>query len=234
MFRPLDVIMDSEEIMMPKKRVFYSNDIENTDIALKTRPEDNLEPITYKSQPTPSSSNHKNSHYNNTVVNNESIKLDSCGTTVQNSPNSSNNNDYSSLLQTSIANENMSNTNSLHSETINNRASTKRKISSVVSMSNNEDDDDDPFNYKDLDEIEEQTTKKPKTKPTASLFYSMLQKSSSTKSEPSKSVEPKVNNAVDPNFIMDLLSSAKGTGKCIDTSNLDKSVRNIIGLGIFV
>lgn len=217
--------MDSED-MMPNKRVLFSNDIDNSNNTLKTGAEENSQLTSYESLIP--SSNHELPNYNNREVIDESIKSDSCVTTVQTSQNSSNNNDYSSLLQVSIANENVSYINSVHSETISNRSSIKRKISSVGPILNNDNEDDDPFNYKDIDEIEDHTSKKPKTKPPVSSFYSMLEESSNNKNETPKSIEPKVNNTVDPNFIMDLLSSAKGTGKCIDTSNLDdKSVRSI-------
>uniref|UniRef100_A0A2S2PZZ5 Nibrin n=1 Tax=Sipha flava TaxID=143950 RepID=A0A2S2PZZ5_9HEMI len=222
--RPLETIMDSED-MMPKKRILISNDIDDSNTTPKIKAEENLQLTSYESL-IPSINNLKLPYNNNEIVNDESIKSDSCITTVQTSQNSSNN-DYSSLLQVSIANENVSYINSVPSETISIRSGFKRKISSVGSMLNH-DDEDDPFNYKDIDEIEEHASKKPKTKPPVSLFYSMLEESSSNKNEIPKSIEPKVDNTVDPNFIMNLLSSAKGTGKCIDTSNLDdKSVRSI-------
>lgn len=155
--------------------------------------------------------------------------VNSYSTTVQCSQDVSCKNNFSDWLQPSVTiNTNVNNTNNLHSETYDIKTTSKRKMTSVDSLFDNE--DDDPFGYEDIDEIEERTIKKKRNKEYAeSLFLPMLTTTSINKSEHLKSVEPKTDDTVDPNFIMNLLATAKGTGHFIDTRSkpLDKSVRNI-------
>lgn len=127
-----------------------------------------------------------------------------------------------------ISNKNVNNVNNSHSNVVNEDVITKRKLQNVCSMLNNE-DNDDLFDYMDFDEIEEQPKKKSKKELVESVFLPILSEVSSNNSKPSQSMEPTANNPVDPNFIMNLLSTAKGTGQFIDASKLpDKSVRNTV------
>lgn len=150
-------------------------------------------------------------------------------TTLSSSQYISNTNKLSAWLQGTVADNNVNNTNNLQSETVENRAVlTKRKISNDHPVFNNE--NEDPFNYMDIDEVEEHLKKKPKKRDIDSIFFPMVD-ISNNKSELSKTVETNPNIAVDPNFIMNLLSKAKGTGQFIDASLLhDKSVKKYIKL----
>lgn len=167
-------------------------------------------------EPTPSSGNQNMQSptpKNQTVTTNDNLGL----TTVSNSQHISNRNKLSAWLQSTVADNNVNNTNNLQSKTAENLAvPSKRKIANDNPVFNNE--NEDPFNYMDIDEVEEHPKKKPRNGDMNSIFFPMTDTSSSNKSEPSKTVETNANVAVDPNFIMNLLSEAKGTGQFIDAS----------------
>lgn len=158
----------------------------------------------------------------------------SCSTDVTNSKNTSCAKGLSSWLQITDTNKNKNNSNSSSTINAQNSVSTTRKRPIVSSIFN--DEDDDPFNYKDLDEIEGYAQKKPKKANVESLFCPMVTTPSSNNFEHSKSVEQNSNQAVDPNFIMNLLAEPKNTGQFIDTNDdsLYKSVRNISGTSLVV
>lgn len=272
--------MDSEEIVMSKKRTCMSNNSvkvkENSELftnvislsqsynevlsyfegkgnlepltSVKSTPtcsnilsyneaKENLEPLTsVESTPTCSNKmsynevNCKSSHVT------KSPNDDSCLSKVQSSQDFSNKNLSSQVqfIRPFEVDKNVDNT--LHN------SSTKRKLQSFCLTSENE--DEDPFNYMDIDETEEHIVKKSKSDITESIVVPMLS-AMSDKTEQSKSVElhgniavvPNLNYvavdsnpniAVDPNFIMNLLATAKGTSPFIDTrTHSNKSVRNM-------
>lgn len=140
--------------------------------------------------------------------------VDSCATTIPDSQNVSNKNNRSTWLQANIINNNDNyNANNFHFNTVENVNITKRKVSNVNStISNN---NEDPFGYMDIDEIEGYPKKKLKKE--HSIFSPVIA-TSTKKSEHQKTAKPKFNEALDPNFIMNLLSVAKGTGEIIDAS----------------
>lgn len=192
--------------------------------------EENLKPFQNIIEPTPSSSNHnvqspipKTQTVDNTLTNNNL-----CLTTLSSSQYISNTNKLSAWLQGTVANNNVNNTNNLQSnKAVENIAVlTKRKLSNDHPVFNNE--NEDPFNYMDIDEVEEHPKKKPKKRDVDSIFFPMVG-ISNNKIELSKTIETNPNIAVDPKFIMNLLSEAKGTGQFIDASlPHDKSVKKYI------
>lgn len=268
--------MESEEIVMSKKRTCISNDKgknnsirvkENSELftnVIESRPscsevlsyyegkgnlepltsveststssnilshneaKENLEPFT-SVESTPTCSNilsynevsYKSSHVT------KSPNDDLCSNTVQSSQDLSSKN-FSSQVQLIRPFEVDKKTNNTVQYN-----STKRKLQSFCLTSENE--DEDLFNYMDIDETEEHVVKKSKREITGSIVGPMLS-AISEKSEQSKSVEPhrniavdsNPNIAVDPNFIMNLLATAKGTGEFIDMrTHSNKSVRNM-------
>ncbi|XP_008190066.1 nibrin [Acyrthosiphon pisum] len=225
--RPLEVVSDSEEIILPTKRLLLANSEEKNNSIKTIRIEKDLKPFQNIIEPTPSSSNHdvqspipKTQTVDNTFTNDNL-----CLTTASSTQYISSTSKLSAWLQGTVADNNVNNTNNLQSKTVENLAvPTKRKISNDHQVFNNE--NEDPFNYMDIDEVEEHPKKKPKKRDMDSLFFPMLD-ISNNKSEPSKTMEPNPNIAVDPNFIMNLLSEAKGTGQFIDASILsNKSSAN--------
>ncbi|KAL4120479.1 hypothetical protein QTP88_013165 [Uroleucon formosanum] len=223
--RPLEVVFDSEEIILPTKRSLLANGEEKNSTIKTIRIEEDLKPFQNIIEPTPSSSNHNVPIPETQTVDNTLINNNLYLTTLSSSQYISNTNKLSAWLQGTVADNNVNNTNNLQSETVENRAVlTKRKISNDHPVFNNE--NEDPFNYMDIDEVEEHLKKKPKKRDIDSIFFPMVD-ISNNKSELSKTVETNPNIAVDPNFIMNLLSKAKGTGQFIDASLLhDKSSVN--------
>ncbi|XP_025201439.1 nibrin [Melanaphis sacchari] len=225
--RPLEVVMDSEEIIIPTKRPLLADNEEKMNNIKTLRVEEDLHLSQRVIEPTPSSSNHdmqcpasKTSTVDNVFTNNNS-----CLTAVPSSLYISNSNQLSTWLKGTVAENSLNNANNLLSKTTENEAvstvPTKRKISNNFSIFNNE--NENPFDYLDIDEIEEHPKKKPKKRVSDSLFLSVVDSSSNNKDEPSKTVKNNVNDeAVDPNFIMNLLSEAKGTGQFIDASILSE------------
>lgn len=205
-FRPLEIIMNSEEIEMPKKRTLFDNE-ENIKNLVPTPPINN----TFKSL-----------DFKNIAINNTSTNTDSCLTAVPSSQDISNKIDFLTKLHpTTTIDTNINNIN-LPTETTN-----KRKMSDICSMFNN--DDSDPFNYMDIDEIDEieEPKKKSKKENAESIFLPILPYNNMNNQ--SKSTEVNDKNVVDPNAIMNLLATAKNDGQFIDASKLsDKSVRNMI------
>lgn len=201
------------------KLLNYNDEEKNSFI--KTRVEKNVDLFKRVIEPTPSSSNNtfKFSEYNKTdlIVNDLLSNTNSCLTTVSYVHDSNKNKDT-----------NLNNTNDCHSNLIDKAVIAKRKLPSVCSMFDNE-EEDDLFNYMDIDEIEEHPKKKSRKELAETVFLPILPTTSNNKCKQSKSVEPTIKNALDPNFIMNLLAEAKGTGQFIDASKLpDKSVRFII------
>lgn len=181
----------------------------------KIRAEEDLEPLKRINKSASSNSMFKLSESIEPAKNCISPNIvGSCVTSVTSSQNVSSNS-YSAFPQTNMTKKNdNSSSNSFHSKINENRAITKRTISSVSSIVNNE--DDDPFDYMDIDEIEGQ----PKTKirkHTESLFFPLLKSISTDKDEEPKSSAPIVD-------IMSLLSEAKDTGDFIDTSKPSKKL----------
>lgn len=225
-FRPLEVeaVMSSDdEIKWPQKQALMSYDKRKNNNNEKIRVEEDLELFKRINKSVSSNSTFKLSEpIEPTESYISSNIVGSCVTSVPSSQNVSSNS-YSASPQTNITNKNYSyNFNNFHSKTNENRVITKRTILSVSSMVNNE--DDDPFDYMDIDEIEGQPKKKIK-KHNESIFFPLLENTSTAKNEEPKSSVP----IVDINFIMNLLSEAKDTGDFIDTSKpSDKSVRYII------
>jgi len=228
LFRPLEVVNDSEDIIIPIKRpllTYNEEKINNTKTI--TVEEDLFQQVI---EPSPSRNNHNvQCPLSKTPTVDTLHTNDLCLTTIPSSHYSSNTNE--NWLQGIIAENSINNANDLLSEATENQAvPTKRKISNDFSVFNNE--SEDPFNYMDIDEIEEYEEypkKKPKKKDMNSLFLTKVDTSSNTKNKPSKSVETNVDVAIDPNFVMNLLSEAKGTGQFIDASILPyKSVRTYI------
>lgn len=221
------MVNDSEDIIIPTKRPLLAyNEEKIINIKTITVEEDLFQQVI---EPTPSSSNHnqqcpasKTPTVDNVYTN------DLCLTTIPSSHYSSNTNE--NWLQSTIAENSINNANDLLSKATENQVvPTKRKISNDFPVFNNE--SEDPFNYMDIDEIEEHPKKKPKKKYVNSIFLTEVDTSSNNKNKPIKTVETNVDIAIDPNFVMNLLSEAKGTGQFIDASILpDKSVRTYIKL----
>lgn len=139
-------------------------------------------------------------------------------------------NDYSAWLQSNVTKNSVNNASSFISKTVENEAVAKRKISNINAMVI--DEDEDPFDYLDVDEIEEQPKKKPKLVNMESLLFPTMATSNDKTKQQERVAqdELKANKTVDPNFVMNLLSEANGTGEFIDASKpLNKSVRNITG-----
>jgi len=232
MLRPLDVVMDSEEIVTSKKRVlFVSNNEDENHRGKKTKIKEDLKPSkrVIKSILC-SSSNHafQSLECKKTFANGTLPNADSCLTVEPSSQDVFKKNVYSSCGQTTIEENNVSNTDdNFQSKFVNNdAATTKRKLLSICSIVNN--DDADPFDYKDIDEIEEHPKKKPKKDLRESIFFPILT-TSSDENKQSTPVEPAADCAQDQNFIMNLLAEAKGIGQFIDASKLpDKLVRNVM------
>lgn len=198
------MIMESEEIVMSKKRAL-SNSKEITNKKIRTD-EDLLPNL-------PSINICKN-----TKINNISMNVDSCITTVPSSQETSNKFNLSTSFQPIINNTNINNTNNINLET---GTINKRKMPDIDSMFN---DEEDPFNYMDIDEIEEP---KKKSKKEVELILPVTVKSRNT-NEQTKSTEININNIIDPNLIMNLLATAKGNGQFIDPCNsFNKSVSDI-------
>jgi len=215
---------------MPTKRSLLANSEQKNNNKESIKIKEDLKSFQCVIEPTPFSSNHnvqsptpKTQTVDNVLTNNSL-----CLTTVPSSQYISNTNKLSAWLQSTVADNNVHNTNNLKSTTAEiQTVPTKRKIYNDNPVFNNE--NDDPFNYMDIDEVEEHPKKKPKKRDMDSLFFPMVNASSSIKSEPSKTVETNANVAVDPNFIMNLLSEAKGTGQFIDASMLhSKLVRKYL------
>jgi len=219
---------------MPTKRSFLANNEQKNNSIGSIRIEEDLKSFQCVIEPTPSSSNHnvQSPIPKSQTVNNDLTNDKLCLTTVLRSQNISNANKLSAWLQSTVADDNVHNTNNLQSITAEIQAvPTKRKISNDNPIFNNE--NEDPFNYMDIDEVEDHPKKKSKIRDMDSLFFPIVNASSSNKSEPSKKVETNANVAIDPNFIMNLLSEAKGTGQFIDASMLhNKSVRKYLKLVI--
>jgi len=218
-------------MILPTKRPLLENSEEKNNAIKTVRMEEDLKLFQNIIEPTPSSSNHdvqspipKTQTVDNTFTNDNL-----CLTTASSSQYISSSSKLSAWLQGTIAENNVNNTNNLQSKTVENLAVlTKRKISNDHPVFNNE--NEDPFNYMDIDEVEEHPKKKPKKRDMDSIFFPMVN-ISNNKSEPSKSVETNTNIAVDPNFVMNLLSEAKGTGEFIDASIVsNKSVRKYLKL----
>jgi len=212
---------------MPTKRSLLANSGQKNNSMESIIIGEDLKSFQCVNEPTPSSSNHniQSPTPKTQTVNNSFTNDNLCLTTVLRSQNISNANKLSAWLQSTVANDNVHNTNNLQSTIAEiQTVPTKRKISNDNPVFNNE--NEDPFNYMDIDEVEDHPKKKPKKRDIDSLFFPTVNASSSNKSEPSKKMETNVNVAVDPNFIMNLLSEAKGTGQFIDASMLhNKSVR---------
>lgn len=225
-FRSLEVeaVMNSDdEIEWPHKRALMSYGKRKNNNNEKIRDKEDLEPLKKINKSVSSDSMFKLSVPIEPGRNCISPNIvGSCVISVPSSQNVSSN-IYSACPQTNMTkkNDNFS-SNNLHSKIDENRAITKRTISSVSSMVNSE--DDDPFDYMDIDEIEGQPKKKLK-KHTESIFFPLLKSMSTDKDEEPKSSMP----IVDVNFIMSLLSEAKDTRDFIDTSiPSTKSVRHIV------
>lgn len=199
------MIMESEEIVMPKKRALSkSKEITNK----KIRTDEDLLPN------LPSINN----ICKNTKINNIFMNVDSCITTVPSSQETSNKFNLSTSFQPIINNTNINNTNNINLET---GTINKRKMPDIDSMFN---DEEDPFNYMDIDEIEEP---KKKSKKEVELNLPVTVKSHNM-NEQTKSPEININNIIDPNLIMNLLATAKGNGQFIDPCNsFNKSVSDI-------
>lgn len=216
---------------MPTKRSLLANSEQKNNSMESIRVEEDLKSFQCVNEPTPSSSNHnvQSPTPKTQTINNGYTNGNLCLTTVLSSQNISNANKLSAWLQCTVTDDNVHN-NNLQSTTAEiQTVSTKRKISNDNPVFNNE--NEDPFNYMDIDEVEDHPKKKPKKRDMDSLFFPTVNSSSSNKSEPSKKEETNVNVAVDPNFIMNLLSEAKGTGQFIDASMLhNKSVRKYLKL----
>lgn len=226
MFRPLEVVNDSEDIIPTKRPLLAYNEEKINNIKTITVEEDLFQQVI---EPTPSSSDHNvQSPASKTPTVDNVYTNDLCLTTIPSSHYSSNTNE--NWLQGTIAENSISNANDLFSNTTENQAvPTKRKISNDFPVFNNE--SEDPFNYMDIDEIEEHPKKKPKKKDMNSIFLTEVDTSSNNKNKSSNTVETNVDVAIDPNFVMNLLSEPKGTGQFIDASILsDKSVRTYIKL----
>lgn len=167
-FRPLEMIMDSDEILTPKKRALLSNN------SLNTKNKDTELVITQVIEPTQSSSNctfkpsesktvvddvpfertnevTSSTKFKKTFVDNVPVYSSSFDS-VPNSQHINKKNDLSDWLQTS------NNVNNNDTKVVGNEnAVTKRKNPSFCSVFNNK--DDDPFGYMDVDEIEEHSKK---------------------------------------------------------------------------
>lgn len=225
------MINDSEEIIVPTKRFLLTNSEEINNSVKIIRVEEDLEPFKRLVELTPSSSNHNVQlpSSKNTTVDNTYKNVDSCLITVPSSQYISNTNDLPPWFDDTVANNNVNNDNSLHSKTANKQGHIKRKVSNDCPVFNNK--NEDPFDYMDIDEIENHPKKKSKNRETESIFFPMVDVSSSKQNEQSKTVETNSNTTVDPNSIMNLLSEAKGTGQFIDASILsNKSVIKYIKL----
>ncbi|XP_027847405.2 nibrin [Aphis gossypii] len=217
--RPLEVVNDSEDIIPTKRPLLAYNEEKINNIKTITVEEDLFQQVI---EPTPSSSDHNvQSPASKTPTVDNVYTNDLCLTTIPSSHYSSNTNE--NWLQGTIAENSISNANDLFSNTTENQAvPTKRKISNDFPVFNNE--SEDPFNYMDIDEIEEHPKKKPKKKDMNSIFLTEVDTSSNNKNKSSNTVETNVDVAIDPNFVMNLLSEPKGTGQFIDASILsDKS-----------
>ncbi|XP_060841916.1 uncharacterized protein LOC132922421 [Rhopalosiphum padi] len=231
--RPLEVVNDSEEIILPTKRPLSAFNEEKINSMKTIRVEEDLQLFQRVIEPTPSCSNHnvqhpasKTSNLTPTVDDKVYTNDNLCLTTEPSSIYSSNTKELSTWLQGTVTENSIDNTNNLLPKATENRiVPTKRKISNDFPMFN--DEYEDPFNYMDIDEIEEHPKKKLKKRDIDSIFLPFVDTSSKNKNEPSKTVETDINVAIDPNFIMNLLSEAKGTGQFIDASILpDKSSTN--------
>jgi len=231
------VVNDSEEIILPTKRPLSAFNEEKINSMKTIRVEEDLQLFQRVIEPTPSCSNHnvqhpasKTSNLTPTVDDKVYTNDNLCLTTEPSSIYSSNTKELSTWLQGTVTENSIDNTNNLLPKATENRiVPTKRKISNDFPMFN--DEYEDPFNYMDIDEIEEHPKKKLKKRDIDSIFLPFVDTSSKNKNEPSKTVETDINVAIDPNFIMNLLSEAKGTGQFIDASILpDKSVRKYIKL----
>lgn len=252
------MVMDSEEIVMSKKRALMSNDNGKNDSVIT---KENSEPFTNIIESTPLCSKvmsfHKVKENLQTLTNVEPTRIcsnilsndeinvikspnhDLCLTTVQSSQDICSKIDFPGRVQNcqpiTTVDKNVN-------DTVHNNIS-KRKIQNFCSISDNE--DEDPFDYIDVDETEEHIIKKPKREQTESIFLPMLS-TTSNKNNQFKSVDSKhnivnvpnsnyvavnsnSNIAIDPNIIMNLLATAKDTGQFIDTNkHSNKLVRNII------
>lgn len=210
------MIIDSEKIEMPKKRALLSSkEITNNK---KIRADKDFP------SKLPDNNNilFKSSNFKNTEVNNISINVDSGLTTLPSSQEMSNKLDLLTRFQPTIIDKNINNSNNIHLET---EIINKRKMSYVTSMCY---DEEDPFNYMDIDEIEE-PKKKSKKENAESIFPPISVMPCNNKNEQLKYTEINVNNIINPNLIMNLLATAKGNGQFIDPCDLsNKSVRNII------
>lgn len=220
-------IKDSNQFVLPPKRALLSNNLRDSNNSEKIKVDKNLE------QSNKIEFNVSLSDC--TVKSSVSLEpvilpniVDSCVTTMANSLNITNQNSHPAWLQTNITNSNDNyNTQNFLSKSVENKVITKKKISNVSSFINNGDDDDDPFDYMDIDEIEEHPKKKPKKE--HCMFFPVTTSASTNKNQNQDTAEPKANKAVDPNFIMNLLSTAKGTGEFIDTSKPSNNlVSNLI------
>lgn len=233
-FRPLEVIMDSDIIRMPNKRAVLSDDINeknciDTDVAII---ESSKNIVGLK----------------NTTV------IDSCITQVPSSQDISKENDLPNSLKVSDKNKfNMkiqnnaknphsdyveNNMNNLHSDPIENIVtSNKRKISNFDFITNN--DDNNLFDYMDIEEVK-LPSKKLKTEDTKSIIQpipavkqytdSIIQPipstSSSIRTEQFTFEKSKPIQAINSSNIMNLLADVKGTGQFIDANKLpDISVK---------
>jgi len=211
----MEEIIDSNEFELPQKRALLSNYQRESNNSEKINVEEDLEPFHRVNEPPTFSSRDrtfKPSKLLEPVV--LSNIVDSCVTAVPDSQNVSNKNNHPAWLQANIINKNDNcNANNFHLKTVENGNITKRKISNVSStISNN---DEDPFDYMDIDEIEGHPKKKLKKEHS---IFSPVVTTSTNKSKHQKTAKPSANEALDPNFITNLLSEAKGTGEIIDAS----------------
>jgi len=231
MLRPLDVVMDSEEIVTSKKRVlFLSNNEDENHSGKKIKVKEDLKPYKRKIESIPCNSSNpafQSLECKKTFVNSTLPDADSCLTFEPSSQDVSKENVYSSCGQTTIEEKNVNTDDNFQSKINYNAATTKRKLLNICSIVNN--DDTDPFDYKDIDEIEEHPKKKSKKDLRESVFLPMLTTTTSDENKQSTPVEATASCAKDQNFIMNLLAEAKGIGQFIDASKLpDKSVRNVM------
>jgi len=229
LFRPLEIEMNPYEFEIPKKRTPLLNDTEKNNISRTI----NFNEHKILIEPTPPENNH-------TLKLSKSIKpvsedvihnsVDSNETTMSNIQNMSIKNNYMTLLQTTIENKNEKNNSfNIPPLTVEDRSTVKRKILNCHTLVNNK--DSDPFNYIDIDEIEKHPKKKSRTEHIESIYFPVIETNSNNNSIQSQSIKSKANKAIDPSFIMNLLSEAKGTGEFIDTTKpSDKCVRNVLDI----
>lgn len=179
----------------------------------------------------PTSSNNynkfKTSESEITAFNGSSIKLESSLITKPNSIDFSHSKKLSVELQNTIIDQNINNSNNLCIINSNNCTVTERKRKNNSSIFDSE-KKNDPFNYMDMDEIDEHIPKKPKIE--YSELFGPINTLTSRDEFQSKNFEiQKSCEAADPNFIMNLLADSKSTGHFINTKDLrNKSVRIII------